>query len=91
MIINLLINLILLIFGSLFVFLPEVTISSIPVIGEYTVAILNVMVLTWNAFVDTFPYAGTAWRVFLTIILPFEITLLIAKFFLHNRVPANLN
>lgn len=89
MIINLLINLFLLIFGSLFVFLPEVTISSIPFIGSYISDALVLMVVYWNSFVDVFPYAEIVFHTFLTIILPFELLLIVAKFFLGHRVPVN--
>jgi len=91
MIINLLINLILLIFGSLFVFLPEVSLSSIPFIGPEIVSILGTVMGIWNAFMTTFPYAETGFYIFLWVILPFEILMIIAKFFLGHRTPANLN
>jgi len=89
MIINLLINLILLIFGSIFVFLPEVTLASIPVAGSLIETILTSMVTAWNAFLVLFPYGRIAWNVFLAIIIPFEITMLIAKFFLGSRTPSH--
>jgi len=89
MIINLLINLILLIFGSLFVFLPQVSLSSIPYIGDDLVSILTNVVLTWNAFMATFPYAQTGWHILLYVIFPFEILLLVSKFFLGHRTPSN--
>jgi len=87
MIINLLINLVLLIFGSLFVFFPEVDISSIPYIGDTVRGYLVQAVQVWNAFISTFPYAGIAWQVFLYVILPFEIVMLVLKFFLGSRAP----
>jgi len=91
MIINLLINLVLLIFGAIFVFLPEVTIASIPFIGEQLSSILQTVALTWNAFMVTFPYAQTGWQIFLTVVLPFEVLMLIAKFFFGHRLPAHTN
>jgi len=89
MIINLLINLVLLIFGSLFVFLPEVTISSIPFIGDEVRAVLVTAIGYYNGFIDTFPYAETAFTIFLYVIIPFEVLLLVSKFFLGHRTPQN--
>jgi len=89
MIINLLINLILLIFGSLFVFFPTVTIASLPYVGPYvSSALINVATL-WNSFLVFFPYALTPWHVFLFVILPFEGFLLLMRFFLGHRTPVN--
>lgn len=87
MIINLAINFVLLVFGSLFVFLPEVDIASIPFVGSFVQSLLLSAVSIWNTFMDTFPYAETAWEVFLIVILPFELLLLITKFFLGHRAP----
>jgi len=43
----------------------------------------------WNAFLLTFPYAQLPWQLFKYAILPFELTMLLAKFILVSRVPAN--
>jgi len=91
MILNLLINFILLIFSSLFIFLPEVHLSDIPYIGAPLVSGLTYMVGIWNSFMITFPYAVIGWQVFLWVIVPFEILLLVAKFFLGHRLPAHTN
>jgi len=91
MIINLLINLVLLLFGALFSFMPVVTLADIPFIGEGFSNILTTAVLSWNAFCVTFPYAVTAWHALLWVILPFEIALLVLKFFLGHRTPAHMN
>lgn len=91
MIINLLINLILLVFGSLFVFLPEVYLSDIPLIGNELVSALTTMITTWNSFLVTFPYAEVVWDVILFVIIPFEILLLVARFFLGQRLPTNIH
>jgi len=89
MIITLLINLLLLIFASLFTLLPEVTIADIPFAGEFIRSTLVTAIGIWNGFLETFPYAETAWNMFLYVILPFEILMLIAKFFLGHRLPTN--
>jgi hypothetical protein len=91
MIINLLINFLLLIFGSLFVFFPVVSISTIPLVGPSIYSSLVFMVTTWNSFMVTFPYAQVLWDSFLYIIIPFEVVMLVLKFFLGHRAPANLN
>lgn len=89
MIINLLINFILLVFGSLFVFFPEVHLIDIPVFGSLMVDYLTWAVTTWNSFLETFPYAQTAWQMLLFVVLPFELLMLVAKFFLGHRMPIN--
>jgi len=89
MIINLIIGVLLAMVAGVFSFLPTVNLSSIPVVGSGIASTLLTMTTTWNAFLVTFPYASTAWTVLLTVILPFELLLLIAKFFLGSRVPAN--
>jgi hypothetical protein len=91
MIINMLINLVLLIFGALFSFLPKVTLASLPYVGSYISSSLIFIVGLWNGVLTTFPYAVVGWHVFLWIILPFEGLMLVAKFFLGHRVPAHLN
>lgn len=87
MIITLLINLVILIFGSIFVFLPVVTIADIPIMGEFISESLTFMVQVWNSFLETVPYLTFTWSIFLYILLPFEILLLIGKFFLGHRMP----
>lgn len=72
----------------LFVFLPVVSIASIPVIGHFVVSILETIVETWNAFLITFPYAVIAWHMLLWVILPFEILMAVGKFFFGNRMPS---
>jgi len=89
MIINLLISVIVNLFAGIFYFIPVVTISSIPFIGTDASNILNRAVLIWNAFMVTFPYAQFAWHVFLFAIIPFEILMLLSKFFLGSRSPSN--
>jgi hypothetical protein len=89
MIITLLLNLIILIIGMIFIFLPVVTLADIPLFGGWISEYLLTIVQMWNSFCETFPYAITAWRVFLYLIIPFEILLIIARFFLGSRTPIN--
>jgi len=89
MIINFLINLILLVFGSIFVFFPQVFLNDIPLIGDFIVSTLELMVSYWNSFLVTFPYAQIAWQVFLYVIIPFEFLMLLGKFFLGSRMPSH--
>lgn len=91
MITNILIQVAFGILGIIFVFFPVVTIASLPVIGPSLSTILITMVTTWNAFMVTFPYAQVAWQVFLFVILPFELLMLIGKFFLGHHLPVNTN
>jgi len=89
MITNLFINFILLIFGWIFTLLPHVTISSLPIIGEFLSSTLIQMVRVWNAFIETFPYAQVGWDVFKYVIIPFEGLMLLGKFFLGSRMPSH--
>jgi len=89
MIITFILNIILIVFAGLFNFIPAVTISSIPVIGSFLSNLLITMVGIFNGFMETFPYAVIVWHMFLWVILPFEILLIVVKFFLGSRVPAN--
>jgi len=68
-----------------------VTISSIPYVGVALSEILTTAVLKFNAFMVTFPYAQPVWFRFLWVIIPFEILLLVAKFFFGNRLPAHIS
>jgi len=79
------ISLFVLIFG----FLPVVTLADIPLIGSSLSSTLVTAVQIWNAFLVTFPYAQIVWNIFLIVIVPLEILLLIAKFFLGSRLPAH--
>jgi len=66
-------------------FLPDVSLSD--VFGIDFASMLTPVILTWNSFMETFPYAQIAWYVFL-VILPFELLMLVGKFFLGHRLPA---
>lgn len=70
---------------------PNVTIASLPTVGQTLSDTLLSMVTTWNAFMATFPYAQTAWDLFLFVIIPFELIMLGLKFILGHHVPAHLN
>jgi len=87
MIINLLINAILLSFGLLLQFLPSATIADIPIIGETVSSIMIFAVTHWNSVIDTFPYFDIVWTLFLYIVIPFEVGLLVLRFFLGHRTP----
>lgn len=67
---------------SILVILPTVILPS------FVISLLTTAVGTYNSFLDIFPYATLPTAIFLNIILPFEISLLIAKFFLGSRVPS---
>ena len=85
MIITLLINFVLLLIGGLASFLPVVQLPD---------SVRNVLILAvsyWNNFLGDFPFAVLPWHIFLYVIIPFEVTLLIAKFFFGHILPANTN
>lgn len=89
MIINLILGLFFQIASILFVFFPVVTLSDIPFIGTTLSSGLLSFIMMWNAFMETFPYAQTAWQIVLIVIIPFEILLLVGKVFFGNRLPVN--
>jgi len=89
MITEILLSVVLALFGIIFGFLPIVTLEGLPLIGTEVSNGLLFFVTKWNAFLVTFPYAETAWNVFLLIILPFELLILLSKFFLGSRSPAS--
>jgi len=91
MIFNLLIYLVLLVVTAVFSILPVVTLASIPIIGSSLQSILLTMVRTYNAFIDTFPYAETAFQLLIYVIIPFELLMLLGKFLLGHRLPSNHN
>lgn len=87
MILNLLIQFLLLLLSAIFSIFPVVSIASIPWAGEFISETLTSMVLTWNAFMETFPYAEVGWHMLLWVILPFEALMSLAKFFFGARLP----
>jgi len=89
MITDVILSVIVSILGAIFYFLPVVSISDIPYIGEQLSSILATIVGIWNALLITFPYAIVVWNTFLFVIIPFELLLLIGKFFLGHRLPAH--
>jgi len=91
MIFNLLIYLILVVVSSIFNLLPVVTLSSIPLIGTAMRGFLVSAIQMYNGFITTFPYAQTAFQIMLYVIIPFELLMLLGKFLLGHRLPANHN
>jgi len=89
MIINYLLDLIFNALGSIFQFLPVVTLATIPTIGPVLSSSLITIIKTYNAFIVTLPYAQIGVNVLLYVILPFELLLLVGKFFLGHRLPVN--
>jgi len=91
MITDVLLTVIVSLLGAIFYFLPVVSVSSIPYIGTSIASTLTLMVTTWNAFMVTFPYAVVIWNTLLFVIIPFEFTMLVGKFFFGSRLPAHTN
>lgn len=89
MITDVIIGILVSLLGAIFYFLPVVYISTIPYVGQGISDTMLTMVGIWNAFLVTFPYAQVVWNTFLLVIVPFELLLLIAKFFFGHRLPAH--
>lgn len=87
MLINFLLSTILSVFALIFQFFPVSGLRDIPQVGEPVADTLTLMVEYWNSFLITFPYAVIVWHMFLYVILPFELIMLIMKFFLGSRRP----
>jgi len=68
----------------------EVTLASIPFFGDAMRVALISAVSYWNLFLEFFPYAQLPWRMFLWVIIWFELSLLVLKIFLGSRIPAHM-
>jgi len=88
MIIDIFLQVVTYIVGAIFQFFPVVTLADIPLIGLSVRSLLLTVVLTWNGFLVTFPYAVVVWQVF-QIILSFELLMLVMKFLLGSRHISN--
>lgn len=75
------------ILSVVFYIFPVVTIADIPLIGDAISSSLYTAMGYWNSFMVTFPYAEATWNAFLFVIIPFEVALLLLKFFLGHRTP----
>jgi len=91
MIFNALIYLVLLVISAVFSILPVVTLASIPIIGPSLSGFLISAVRMYNGFITTFPYAQTGFRLLVYVIIPFELLMILGKFLLGSRLPANHN
>lgn len=89
MIIFFLLYIFVLFLSGVFSLLPVANLASIPIIGIPLRSALVQMVAIWNSAMDTFPYAEIVWNIFLYVIVPFELFMLILKFFLGGRLPSN--
>jgi len=76
--------------GSFLQSIGIVNLGSIPVFGSLIRSTLVQMVSYYHGLVGTFPYA-TAGFVAFGMILAFEASLLVLRFFLGHRTPLNSN
>jgi len=87
MIITFLLSVLVTILSILFYIFPVVTVADIPLAGEAMSSALYTAMGYWNSAMETVPYFYVAWDIFLFVIIPFEISLLVLKFFLGHRTP----
>ena len=66
---------------------PIVTLAGIPFIGDTIIYYLTLVIGYWNTFLLVIPLFAIPWNLFLNIIVPFEIALIMLKFFLGHRSP----
>lgn len=83
MIISWILNFVVAFFSLVFFLIPVVSLPA-PILSIFSTAVSY-----WNMFLETFPYASIVWTMFLTVIIPFELGMLIFRFFLGSRLPAN--
>jgi len=76
---------------AIFGILPQVSLADIPYIGDEIQGTLIAMMTTWNAVMVTVPYLTIVWNLFIWGVIPFEIGLIVLKFFLGSRTPQNIN
>ena len=69
--------------------IPNVGVSDIPFVGTYVATYWTMAVEYMNTAVTIIPFFDIVWHSFLYIILPFEFSMLIAKFFFGSRLPSN--
>jgi len=86
-----LITFILVILKGIFSILPSVSIASIPIIGTSVSSTLTIIMGYLYGFLNVFPYAYDIWHVFLVVIIPFELILIIMKFFVGSRMPTHMH
>lgn len=91
MVISLLLSAIVSIIAQLMSVLPNVGVADIPFIGGYIATYLGMAVSYINTGVIILPFLQVVWHSFVYVILPFEISLLVAKFFFGSRLPAHIN
>jgi len=89
MLIYLILQLIISMLGVIFFWIPNVTMASLPIVGTSIDSTMIWLLGSWNALLITFPYGLVAWNVLRYVILPFELFLLITKFFLGSRMPVH--
>lgn len=82
------VNIIIIIVSTIFSIFPVVSLASFGSVGVSIESTILFVVQMWNAFLITFPYGQIAWTMFLTVVIPFEITMLVLKFFLGSRTPS---
>ncbi len=87
MILLLLINFVVLIFSTIFIIFPVVTIATIPIFGSFISSMLTLMVQTFNSILGTLPFLVISWSIFKWVIVPFEVFVIVLRFFLGARAP----
>jgi hypothetical protein len=89
MIISLLLNFIANFVEMLTSIIPSVGVANIPFIGTQVAYYWSLGVGYMNTAVTIIPFTEIVWHSFLYIILPFEFSLLVAKFFFGSHLPSN--
>jgi len=75
--------------AMVFSILPSVTVADIPFVGEFVDQYFTLAIQYWNSFMLIVPYTQIVWDIFLVVIIPFEVSMLFAKFFFGSRLPSN--
>lgn len=77
------------IYSLVFLLVSIASILPSAILPSYALSLLATAIGTYNSFLDIFPFATLPTQLFLGVVLPFELALLIGKFFLGSRLPSN--
>jgi hypothetical protein len=89
MVIALILNFIADIIQQIFIILPDAYLHQLPYIGTYIETYLTMAVQYMNTATQVIPFTAIVWHTFTLVILPFEFSMIIAKFFFGSRLPVN--
>lgn len=91
MIVTAFVTVLLTLIGSITALLPQVTLASIPLFGEFVRNAFILAITYWNSIREMIPYLDVVWTLFLYGYIPIEIGLMLFKLILGSRTPVTHN